>query len=501
MASRLLFQPAAGREVIGPLRVMVAVLAAGNVVFLVGMLASVWLSVCTCLLVAGSLWLLFGRTIGSRDATSPGDRRRLWAVAGLIALSLCLLGGEGRLFYANTDWQIRDAVLADLSQRPWPVSYATPEGARLVLRAPLGMFMLPSLVGRLLGWRAASPALLVQNTVLLAAVLAIFMSAARRWRERLLIAGVFIAFSGLDIFGELLVGHFVNQRGSEGMIPSLEPWSSGLQYSSMVTDLFWAPNHALPALAMAATYLAWRRGQASSLMLAGVTGLGMLWSPLAVIGAAPFAILAGLDDLRARRIGWLAPAVLAPLVAGLLPVAVYLTLKGGSVDHGWNFGTYGFQFYSLFAVLEIFPLLYLASRAASQDKACRADLVVCAVMLLLIPTYFIGGSNDFMMRSSIFPLVLLAMMSARGLIEDLAARRTVRVGISITLLALGAFTPAFEMARAVLQPVDPPQPTDLLTAWEQPASQGDSQTTYTTQIDDFAKAAFVLKQPTPGRAE
>ncbi|MHB8285415.1 MAG: hypothetical protein ACYDD1_12145 [Caulobacteraceae bacterium] len=479
-----------------PLRVIVVVLASANVAFLMGMLTSPWLGGGACILMAISLLALFGRTDQVPQAEPRSDQALMWALAIMVALLLCLLGGEGRIFYANTDWQIRDAVLADLVRRPWPVSYVLAGGGELVLRAPLGMFMLPSLVGRMLGWRAAAPALLAQNTVLLAAILTLFMSGSKRWFERILIVVVFVGFSGLDIVGQLLIGHFASPSYEISPVPSLETWAFGLQYSSIVTDLFWAPNHGLPALAMAAGYVAWRRGQASSLTLAAVTGLSMLWSPLAVMGAAPFAILAGLQDLKAGRIGWLSPTVLTPLAVALLPVAVYLTLKGGTVEHGLNIDRLVLKLYSVFFTLEIAPLLYLASRAPSLTKTRdRTDLYACTIILTFIPFYYIGGSNDFMMRSSIFPIALLAIMTARGLMLDLDARRTGRVLFSLALLVAGAATPMFEISRAIRQPVNPPVPTDLIAAWEAPASAGASKAAYAIPLRDFKARSWLFKQP------
>ena len=45
------------------------------------------------------------------------------AICLLIATIGCLVGGQGRIFYAADDWIIRDAVLADLVSNSWPPSY------------------------------------------------------------------------------------------------------------------------------------------------------------------------------------------------------------------------------------------------------------------------------------------------------------------------------------------------------------------------------------------
>ena len=143
---------------------------------------------------------------------------------------------------------------------------------------------------------------------------------------------------------------------------------------------------------MAASFIAWRRGQVSSLIFAAVTGLGMLWSPLAVMGATPFLVIAGLADLKSGRVAWLAPAKLLPLAISLLPVAAYLTLAGGVVEHGLNIERAAFRWYAVFLLLEVLPLLYLAGRGlAAEDREDRFDLAVCAILLVLMPLYYIGG--------------------------------------------------------------------------------------------------------------
>jgi putative flippase GtrA len=479
-------------EVVGPIRVIVLVLAASSAAFIVAM-EQPWIAAPTCIFMGLSLWALFGRSAPSASKVpleyeTQSTPWRLWAACALVALGLCLLGGEGRIFYANTDWQIRDAVLADLSRRPWPVTYLEPSGVRAVLRAPLGMFVMPALVGKLFGWRAAQPALLVQNTALLTAILMTFIAGARRWSERAVIVLVLFSFSGLDLIGEILIGHFAEPPGWVLQAPSLEPWSAGLQYSALVTDLFWAPNHALPALAMAASYMAWRRNQASSLVLAAVIGLGLLWSPLAVMGATPFLIVAGLTDLKVGRIGWLAPGALAPLVVALLPVAVYLTLAGSVVEHGLNIDRRAFRWYGPFILLEVLPLIYLASRGLQPEKReDRLDICLCALLLVAIPLYYIGGSNDFMMRASIFPIGVLAMMTARGVIADLARKKMGRLMLPLTLMAIGAATPGFEIARALVRPANPPTAANLFTAWSLPASRGTSMATYIVPIAAFER--------------
>lgn len=458
-----------------PLQIFATLFAAGNVAFLGLMLASPWLALAVTTIVALSVWMLFRRVDASGETVRSSAG--LWAVAVPVALALCLLGGEGRLFYANLDWQVRDAVLSDLSTHPWPVRYPD-----TVLRAPLGMYVLPSLLGRALGLKAANLALLAQNTALLASALVIFMAKARTLAARLVVLAMFVAFSGWDIVGTMWIGRSYVPPGTSRFAPHIEWWAYPLQYSSLITDLFWAPNHALPAWALVAGYLAWRNAAASSLHLAALLGLTLLWSPLIVMGALPFVLLAGLADIGRKRMGAFAPATLVPLAASLLPVAIYLTLDDGKVIHGANWMSSGdfLHRYARFTLVETFPLLLIGlTWAGAQEREARIDFLICAVLLVAIPFYRIGGSNDFMMRASIFPITLIFVIAAQGLSSTPYSEGRQRILVSLLVLTFGFWSSASEIVRAVMTPANPPRDTSLA------ALMGDSAT------DNYTNAYMV----------
>jgi hypothetical protein len=113
-------------------------------------------------------WVERGRRPGSSLA-APIDWRALIACM-IVAIALCLLGGEGHLFFATSDWFTRDSVLADLTRLGFPVYYHFND-ENYFLRAPLGMYMTPSVVGRLFGYSSAHFALLLQNSFLFGSLL------------------------------------------------------------------------------------------------------------------------------------------------------------------------------------------------------------------------------------------------------------------------------------------------------------------------------------------
>jgi len=188
-------------------------------------IAAIWLSLTVALL---------GLTALPKAKTDPTVAALLCCL--LIGFALMMSGGAGRFFYANIDWQVRDAVLRDMRINPWPFVYAPDE----ILRAPIGMYLVPALVGKALGQSGADLALLVQNGTLTGLALAIASSLFDGPRSRMIGLAVFLAFSGLDIVGQAVVGHL----GAVTPTAHLEGWGP-TQFSSTMTLAFWVPQHAL----------------------------------------------------------------------------------------------------------------------------------------------------------------------------------------------------------------------------------------------------------------
>lgn len=358
-----------------------------------------------------------------------------WRTLGIccfVAFALLLLGGEGRFFYANEDWQIRDAVLADMAGHPWPFAYLSDGGAQL-LRAPIGMYLLPALFGRGAEW-----ALLFANTAVLGLMLALTSTLCPNSRARRIALTVFLAFSGLDVIGNLLAG-------SAGSFDHLERWAPGLQYSSVITLIFWVPQHAFAGWFCALLYLLHRRGRVSLAAVAATIPLAAIWSPLAVIGALPFVALAALRWLRLIRVRDVAAGALA--LAAALPALAYIAADAQQVASGIN-GVAPAR-WALFLALEVAPFLWIVYRLRAPQRFGIDSLVAAAVMLAAILFFHIGGNGDFAMRASIAPLaVLMAIVIAALTDADWQAHRRMAL-VVIALFSLGAVTGTAEVVRAL----------------------------------------------------
>lgn len=398
--------------------------------------------------------ILLAAILRVRDGARIPLGRLLLCLA--IGIGIMALGGEGRLFYANADWVIRYTLLADMARWPWPFAYAGVDGGPLILRAPIGMYLLPALAGKLGGASAMDWALAGQNGLLLGALLALGSTLFATARARRIALAVVLAFSGMDTLGAMLI----DPASLWPLTNHIESWANSLQYSANITLAFWVPQHAMVGWLGALLFLLWRAGRLPLACFLAIVPVTMIWSPLGVMGTLPFAAYAGLDTLLRRR---LRPADIAlPLIALALaagPIA-YLQTNAGKV--GFHPSWPNPALYIVFILLEAMPFLAAVWLSSRGGRLGRGPFALIAACLLLFPFLTIGTSADFVMRASITPLAILAL-----LVADLLAGGPSRklAGWLCAVLAIGALTPAREILRAVMLDPAPAPACDLLTAW------------------------------------
>lgn len=379
-----------------------------------------------------------------------------------LAAMLLVLGGEGHLVFANWDWLWRDAVLADLARAPFPPTYEV-AGDSFFLRAPLGMYMLPALVAKATTLGAGHAALLAQNVSLLTLVL--YLLAALAGRSAALVIAVFVSFSGLDVLGQVIVwlvkGHDLR---SFVLASHIENWTR-FQYSSVVTQLFWVPNHALPSywLALIALFGAKRELALGDLVLAMAAAL--FWSPFAFIGAMPFAAFLFLRDVRLTVTSvrvWLSSLV----ALSFLPAAFYMHVDAAQVPHEFvHFGPPTIFLIALFLIVEIPHVFFVAAVRARLEPWLKGVLAVAICVLIALPTVRVGYANDLMMRASIPALTILAFGFAQAL-TDAWRTRIVLFVAGVCVCIVGSVTPAQEIIRSQTFPAYAVSDCGLVTVWE-----------------------------------
>ncbi len=179
---------------------------------------------------------------------------RILLILGFVAICWSAMGGAGHFFFANFDWNIRDAVLRDLVVSPWPPVYGQSGHGDMMLRAPVAYYLPAAVFGWALGLQFADLALwfwTALGTGLFLALLPLPPTLSFRFFASL---SLVILFSGMDILGWLTV-----RQSPPALGEHIEWWALFFQYSSNTTQLFWVPNHALPAwIAIAIFFRHWK---------------------------------------------------------------------------------------------------------------------------------------------------------------------------------------------------------------------------------------------------
>ncbi len=443
-------------------RTVIAYLAVPLVIFLAGWFQA-WAAVPLLVCVAYALKPLAAGLPGA--PARPVTRGQL-SVALVVACAWTVCGGIGHWVFANADWHVRDAVLHDLVAGQWPVGYGLVGGKESLLRAPLGYYLPAALLGKWSGLPAAHAALAVWTMIGAALFLLQVLSLTpSRTGVALGVAAVIVLFSGLDVIGDLwraphLAAHWDITR-------HLEWWAGRYQYSSMTTQLFWVPNHALGGWLTIGLLLRAERDTPLDSMWPMILAAAALSSPLAALGAVPFVLWKMAARMTHEPGTWLLhPRIWAPALAVGLAVGAYLTLDAGRIPKGWTLGRSGTGPSAIAMDLLLQGRFFLLEAGLIGIAILRvrrtAEVVLALGVLALLPLVSFGSANDLAMRASIPSLAVLAIGACLALFGDTPApgARGKKAALGC-LLAVGAVTPFQEFARAAVLPA---WPADLSTS-------------------------------------
>ncbi|WP_442755323.1 hypothetical protein ACNHKD_01260 [Methylocystis sp. JAN1] len=380
------------------------------------------------------------------------------------ALALCFVSGEGHFFFSPYDWFFRDAVLADVTLNKYPVFYHY-QGGDFLLRAPLGMYMAPALIGWSQGLHAAHYALMAQNAFLLGTIL--YFSARLAGGSAFRFLALLMLFSPVDILPRLVQNYIESfESGAFALQPHLMFWNKLVFYWGQIPSFFWAPNHALAAWIFAVLLFLEIRREIDIAYLALAFLVLLFWSPLAMIGAAPFLVWRG-----ARNLSWglldrrNALAFAAALL--LVPLAFFLSLDAGRVTREWLFLREDFWFwYALLLVFGLPQAWILIARWSEVAEWEKGAVGLAIALLVVMPFYRIGVTiyeNDMTMRCALAPWFILAFGFC-GMAQSRMDRGVAPGTAATAVILLSAFTGFFEIRRGLLDPSYAINDCNLLTA-------------------------------------
>lgn len=363
-----------------------------------------------------------------------------------VGMAWAAFGGGSHFVYANHDWIVRDAVLADLTHTDWPPSYEYRDGAHYLLRSAIGFFLPVAALGKVLGTEFLETLVFAWTAIGTCLFLLLLPLPARPGTRLFVALAILIFFSGMDVLGTLIT------TGEWPIFPLRIEWWTSFSYSSLTGQLMWAPNHTLPLwISTALFYRHWKHDNFVPFLCLLVPVLPLL-TPFALVGLAPFFLLMLVARLRSGLgIGQIpVPALLVGIVIGGLILRI-LTLDIDAISMSApivtaaNDSSRFLTSYVVFTLME-FAILGLVLLPALGHS--RGLLVVALVVLATLPFGFFGPSNDMLLRVSVPSLTIMAILSMRVL-TDFAPPMPIRHWLLAAILLIGAHTAFNELWRSV----------------------------------------------------
>lgn len=424
-------------------RSVVGYLVLPLIIFLAG-----WCNLWVSIALVSCVGLLLKPLVRSRSSNPRPVSVSVVLISFATAAMWAYLGGIGHFRFANGDWLIRDAVLRDLVVSPWPVGYGELQGQGTLLRTSVAYFLPVAALGKLMGLQAAQAILLVW-TALGAGLffLQVIILLPRRKSAIVTALLVVMLFSGMDFIGGFLNDgeYFISSWRIDS---HLEWWAEDYQYSSMTTQLFWVPNHALGGWLFVGLLF---RNNGVTYRLLPITLISLiLWSPLAAAGVVPFVLWRYATNIwRSRSICALHPRTWLGALLVAIPVVGYVTLDIGGIHKGiLSLTPMALVRILQFFVLEVGIVGWIV--CALRPSALS---IIALIVLLVLPITDVGPINDLVMRASIPSLAVLAIAVCMALTPPVeSARATILRRILIVFLCAGAVTPLQEIARSFVQP-------------------------------------------------
>ncbi|MBF0207967.1 MAG: hypothetical protein HQK53_13895 [Oligoflexia bacterium] len=393
--------------------------------------------------------------------------RRLWrekgavtnAVPATISIPMLLtyilgltiwvyISGIGGFFYQNGDYLKHNTLLYDLAHSDWPVTYVGSISEKVYpLVYYLAYYLPPALIEKYINL-ATSEWFLLDWSIL--GVLLSLLWLAKLSKKATISTLVFmIFFSGQDF-----IGHWI----FKGQIPldwaeHLEWWAGLWSFSSNTTMLFWVPHQMIPGWLITAYILdqVFEKREVSDLFY--VSSLSIMWSCFVALGLLPYVLVAAV--LFYKRSIFSFANIISFLL--LVPILGFYFLSTNPYQAGAWFINFIplLKFLTLavvFIFLEIGVYFLFVPKVFSDWRSLlheRIYIPLSFVLVFAVLFYRFGEFNDFAMRVSIPPTIILIIVLWRHIPPLRIWYRTVWCYLFIILFGLGAICPIHEMYRSI----------------------------------------------------
>ena len=285
---------------------------------------------------------------------------------------------------------------------------------------------------------------------------------------RLLLASLcVVGFSGMDVLGAALL------HGQMPIFPLPIEWWTPWTYTSPTGQLLWAPNHALALWIGTALYMRHRHDTQLPVLALTAIPVLVLWTPFALLGLLPLLVATLLQRhqdcwavvRQLPALFWLSVALgsyvmlryLLMTSASSVSAAGLSAMPHASGATSWSpeplvaaaaLNADTLVQYSVFVLCEF--LMLAVAIWPGTPVHLRPTLRIALLVLLVLPLFRLGPSNDLLLRAST-PSLIVLLIAVLGLFQRTAEAPLgiARRGLIACMLVVGALTPIQEIARAL----------------------------------------------------
>ena len=357
--------------------------------------------------------------------------------------------GIGSFAYQNSDFEVRNAILHDLVDYKWPVTYDftnLSSNYQSILNASSAKliyyftYWLPaSIIGKLINYQASTVFIFIYSLLFLIVIYLLIKNKTKL--NPIYILLILIFFSGLDCI--VNITDIFN-------LAHIERSFDVVQYSSNTTLLYWVFNQTLPIWLITALIMNFKK--VSSIIFIGC--LSFCYSPFATFGMIPICIgyclikktnKEKLLEFIKKNIPYI--ELLFVLVILIVFGSFYLSSTKNITANNFTWIAKHLSFIKYIGIYISFIFTEVLVYIVIIHNKYKKDLIYKIVLLelLLFPLYCLTPANDFCMRGSI-PALFLLMMFVINYLEDKKSKDKI---ILIIVLLLGSITPIHEIGRSI----------------------------------------------------
>lgn len=437
------------------------------VLFLFGW-TKIYIAILCCMVFGYSLKVLFNDFMNKSSDKNIQINGRVLVFVILFFLIIGYYAGWGNFVTQTDDWYKHNAVLSDLVERPWPVYYVNGE-EHSMLTYYIAQYLVPALGGKIFrSFRAAEIVNFIWAEIGLVLVYLnlIRILKIKNGYMQILSSGILIFFSGPLLLAQKLLEIIYPQLES---MASVYHWLSQdeilLQYSSNYVMLRWVFPQALVIWLITLLFVEHKEfiQDYITLMLPGI-----IFGTLSFLGLIPIALGIAIEELVRTKYfkQWLKKVFSISNLLSLLSLGgvLGLYLYGNIIsekpdDISFRLINYDGYFAKYFIFCIIMVLAYAECILIRNLKNVLYYLVIA--ILVILPLFTMGKSNDLVMRCSI-PALFLLMFFIVSFLHEYAkeewqriqngngAKYSISIFVLVILLFIGSIHPMQELFDSII---------------------------------------------------